>query len=135
MLTSSCTVRQTFMRISCLGLILAMMLSVPSKAEDISGKWVFSVDIETGAHGDPTFVFKQQHGRLTGTYIGPLGEKPVSGRVTGPQASFGFSMERDGKAVKVTYTGKVDSPQRMSGTVKFESSDGVGQGKWTAVKQ
>ena len=135
MLTSNRTVRQTFMRIFCLGLILATVLSLPSQAADISGKWVFSVDIETGSHGDPTFVLKQQKGKLTGTYLGPLGEKPVSGTVAGTQATFGFSMERDGQPVKVTYTARIDSPIRMSGTVKFESPDGVGQGKWTAVKQ
>ena len=36
------------------------------RAADISGTWSFSVDVgET--HGDPTFVFKQQGEKLTGT--------------------------------------------------------------------
>jgi len=135
MLTSHRAGRQTSMRIFRLGLTLAMVLLVPSQAADISGKWVFSVDLEDGGHGDPTFVLKQQGGKLSGTYDGPLGEKEVSGTVTGSQATFGFSMERDGETVKVTYTAKIDSPTKMSGTVKFEGAGAGGSGKWTAAKQ
>ena len=121
MLTSNRTVRQTCMRIFWLGLTLAMILILPSQAADVSGKWVF--------------VFKQQDGKLSGTYDGPLGEKEVSGTVTGSQATFGFSVERDGETIKVTYTAKIDSPTKMSGTVTFEGAGAGGSGKWTAVKQ
>jgi hypothetical protein len=135
MLTSNRTVRQTSMRIFWLGIALAMPLLVILQAADISGKWTFSVDLEDGGHGDPTFVLKQESGKLTGTYDGPLGERNVSGTVTGEVAQFGFSMERDGETVKVTYTAKIESPVKMSGTVKLEGSGGGGSGKWTAVKQ
>jgi hypothetical protein len=135
MLTSHPIMRQTFMRIFWLGLTLAMVLLVPSQAADISGKWLFSVDLEDGGHGDPTFVLKQQSGKLTGTYSGPLGEKEVAGTVTGNAAAFGFSSERDGETVKVTYTAKIESPTKMSGTMKIEGPGGGGSGKWTAVKQ
>ena len=135
MLTSKRTVRQTFMRIFLLGLTLAAVLLVSSQAADISGKWAFSVDIEDGGHGEPAFILKQQAGKLTGTYNGPLGEKEVSGTVTGDQATFGFSTERDGETVKAAYTAKIESPTKMSGTVKFESPGGGASGKWTAVKQ
>jgi hypothetical protein len=135
MLTSNRTVRQTCMRIFWLGLTLAIVLILPSQAADISGKWAFSVDLEDGGHGEPTFVLKQQGGKLSGTYNGPLGEKEVSGTVTGGQATFGFSMERDGDTIKVTYTAKIESPTKMSGTVKFEGAGAGGSGKWTAIKQ
>jgi hypothetical protein len=135
MLTSNRTVRQTCMRIFWLGLTLAIVLILPSQAADISGKWAFSVDLEDGGHGEPTFVLKQQGGKLSGTYNGPLGEKEVSRTVTGGQATFGFSMERDGDTIKVTYTAKIESPTKMSGTVKFEGAGAGGSGKWTAIKQ
>ena len=112
-----------------------MVLSVESQAADISGKWTFSVDLEGGGHGDPKFVLKQQSGKLTGTYDGPLGERDVSGTVTGDVAEFGFSLERDGETVRVTYTAKIESPAKMSGTVKLEGAGEGGSGKWTAVRQ
>jgi len=123
------------MRNLWLGLTLAIVLLASAHAADISGKWAFSVDIEDGGHGDPTFVLKQQSDKLTGTYNGPLGEKAIAGTVSGETAHFGFSVERDGETVKVTYTAKIDGPAKMSGTVKFEGPGGGGSGKWTAVKQ
>jgi len=123
------------MRIFLLALTLAMVLLIPSQAADISGKWTFSVDLDGGGHGDPTFALKQESGKLTGTYDGPLGERDVSGTVTGDVAQFGFSVERDGEAVRVTYTAKIESATRMSGTVKLEGAGEGGSGKWTAVKQ
>ena len=96
---------------------------------------MFSVDLENGGHGDPTFVFKQQSGKLAGTYSGPLGERPVSGMVTGDVAQFEISVEQDGETAKVTYTAKIESPTKMSGTMKIEGFAGSGSGKWTVVKQ
>src|SRR5262245_33302674 len=72
---------------------------------DISGTWVFSVDLDTGDHGDPTFVFKQDGDALTGTYDGPLGQRKVTGVVKENKAVFGFEFEREGATLKVTYTG------------------------------
>jgi hypothetical protein len=111
-----------------------MVFLGPSQAADISGKWMFSVDLEDGGQGEPTFVLKQQSGKLTGTYSGPLGEKEVSGTVTGDVAKFGFSLERDGETVKIIYTAKIDSATKGSGTVKFEGAGAGGSGKWTAAK-
>jgi hypothetical protein len=101
-------------------------------AADISGTWSFSVDIEDGGHGDPTFVFKQEGEKLTGTYSGPLGEQTVTGTVKGDQAVFGFEFKNEDQTVKATYTGKIESPTKMTGTVEFS---GGPKGKWTATKK
>ena|SRR6266851_29953 len=135
MLTSDRTVRQTSMRTLWLGLTLAMVLLSHRRPPTSPEKWTLCVDLDGGGHGDPTFVLKQENGKLTGTYDGPLGERDVSGTVTGDVAQFGFSVERDGETVKVTYTAKIESPMKMSGTVKFEGPGAGGSGKWTAVKQ
>jgi hypothetical protein len=103
-----------------------------SGAADISGTWIFSVDLDSGGHGDPTFVFKQEGEKLTGTYAGPLGEYKVVGTVTGAQAVFGFDFTVDGQAGKVTYTGTIESPTKMTGKVEFNIGD---RGKWTANKK
>ena len=104
-------------------------------AADISGKWTFSVDLEDGGHGDPTFVFKQQGEKLSGTYNGPLGERDVTGTVSGSTAKFGFSVERDGATARVTYTAKIESATKMSGAINIAGPDGSGSGKWTATRQ
>jgi hypothetical protein len=115
-------------------LIAAFATSIghTSGAGDISGTWNFSVDLDNGGHGDPTFVFKQEGEKLTGTYNGPLGEYKVTGTVTGAKAVFGFEFTQDGVTGKATYTGTVESPTKMTGTVEFT---GGGRGKWTATKK
>jgi hypothetical protein len=102
-----------------------------SGAADISGTWKFSVDLDNGSHGEPTFVFKQEGEKLTGTYNGPLGEHKVTGTVTGAKAVFGFDFTQDGQTLKATYTGTIESPTKMTGTVEFT---GATRGKWTATK-
>ena len=103
-----------------------------SGVADISGTWKFSVDLEDGSHGDPTFVFKQEGDKLTGTYSGPLGEYKVTGAVTGAKAVFGFDFTYDDAKEKITYTGNIESPTKMTGTVEFTGGE---RGKWTATKK
>jgi hypothetical protein len=104
----------------------------PARAFNISGTWLFSVDLEGGGHGDPTFVFKQQGDKLTGTYDGPVGHQDVTGTVTGNKAVFGFQASDGGETVKATYTATVESETKMSGTVDFNNEE---RGKWTAVRK
>ena len=106
-----------------------------SGAADISGTWIFSVDLDNGGHGDPTFVFKQEGEKLTGTYNGPLGEYKVTGTVTGAKAVFGFDFKQDDMTGKATYTATIESPTKMKGTVEFVDNGGGERGKWTATKK
>ena len=99
---------------------------------DISGTWVFSVDLDNGGHGDPTFVLKQDKGSLSGTYDGPLGKYDVAGSIKDDKATFGFEFSSDGEKHKVSYTAVIESPTKMSGTIDI--SDGP-KGKWTATKK
>jgi hypothetical protein len=112
--------------------LLPAFTGLATAAADISGTWIFSVDLDDGGHGDPTFVFKQEGENLSGSYSGPLGEQKVTGTVKGDKAVFGFEFEREGQTIKATYTGKIESPAKMTGTVEFA---GVMRGKWTANKK
>ena len=120
-----------------ISLIAALPTSIglTSGAEDISGTWNFSVDLDGGGHGEPTFVFKQEADKLTGTYNGPLGEYKVTGTVTGVKAVFGFEFpSKDGDSGKATYTGTIESPTKMTGTVEFNDSTVSERGKWVASR-
>lgn len=121
-----------------LAMLLGLMTALPSSGgaktgvADISGTWNFSVDLDEGGHGDPTFVFREEGENLTGTYSGPLGEQKVTGTVKGDQAVFGFEAKQDDQTFKATYMGKIESPTKMTGTVEFS---GGPKGKWTATKK
>src|SRR5215467_10079083 len=112
--------------------VIASLAAASFAAANLSGTWLFSVDLDGGGHGDPTFVFKQDGDKLTGTYDGPLGHQDVTGTVTGNKAVFGFQASNDGETVKATYTGTLESETKMSGTVEFSTEV---KGKWTAKKK
>ena len=115
-----------------LALVAAGVGRAATPPADITGTWVFSVDLDTGDHGDPTFVFKQEGDTLTGTYDGPLGPHKVTGVVKDNKAVFGFEFEREGATRKVTYTGVLESATKMTGTMEITPNGP--KGKWTATR-
>jgi hypothetical protein len=114
-------------------IVLLGFLLIPAVAgagaTDISGTWAFAV----GAGGAKiTFVFKQEGEKLSGTYTGPLGEHPVTGTMKGDQVAFSFEVTNK-NTMTVSYTGRIESPTKMSGAVEYIG--GGAHGKWTATKK
>jgi len=60
--------------------LLLGLISVPLLAHDISGNWEFTVDTAAGS-GSPSFIFKQDGEKLTGTYSGLFGKADLAGTV------------------------------------------------------
>jgi len=123
------------MRLLTCFVLFAISLCIPAFAADLSGTWTFSVDLENGQHGDPIFVFKQANGKLTGTYNGPFGEQQVTGTVQGETARFEVSGATDGAKVTLSYTAKLDGPDKMTGTMTRNINGDPTPGKWTAVRK
>ena len=115
-------------------LTLIVCLAVSAFAADVAGKWQFTVEFDQGgANGMPMFEFKQSGAALTGTYKGPLGELPASGKTEGDAVTISVKGKRDnGDDISLTYTGKVDNAKKMTGRLAVNGSDAA---KWTAVKQ
>jgi hypothetical protein len=105
---------------------------VGAGATDVSGTWDCFVNLEGGQQNiKNTFVFKQQGEKLTGTQSGGLGEHQITGTVKGNKVVFGYEGKREGQALKITYTGAIESPTKMTGTLEFPK----GPGAWTATKK
>jgi hypothetical protein len=103
-------------------------------ATDISGTWTLAFT-PVDKPINTTFVFKQQGEKLSGTYSGPFGEHQVSGTVKGDKVVFGFEVTIPGSkgSATATFTGTIESPTKMTGTVgnPFCGNEGC---KWTATK-
>lgn len=109
--------------------MLAIALACAALAADISGSWLFAVDTSQGS-GSPSFEFKQEDEKLSGTYSGMFGTAKLSGTVKGDQVEFTFEIpDLDGK---VRYKGTVEGPTRMKGDVEYGD---VGKGTFTAKKK
>jgi hypothetical protein len=119
------------MRIAVRGLFLLSILALSALAHDVSGKWTFNVETDAGS-GSPTFVFKQDGDKLTGTYSGTFGTADLTGTVKGDAIEFSFEATVADQKGKVVYTGKIEAPGKMKGEVEFT---GLGKGTWTGTKQ
>ena len=115
-----------------LGLLL-MPVAAGAGATDISGTWIFSISRDgVPKTVDVTFVIKQEGEKLSGAYTGPLGEHPITGTAKGDQVAFSFEVTNK-NTMTVSYTGRIESPTRMSGAVEYIG--GGAHGKWTATKK
>jgi hypothetical protein len=117
-------------------LLLGLALRTSSAgATDISGAWTLAF-FPGDKPINTTFVFKQEGEKLSGTYSGPFGEHQVNGTVKGDKVVFGFEVKGPGSkgSVTATFTGVIDSPTKMTGTVgnPFCGDEGC---KWTATKR
>jgi hypothetical protein len=111
--------------------LLAGLASLPLLAEDISGNWEFNVETAAGS-GSPSFVFKQDGEKLTGTYSGLLGKADLTGTVKGDQIDFKFDFNYSGQSGVAHYTGTIESNKKMKGKVEIGE---LGEGTWTGAKQ
>ncbi len=100
-------------------------------AADISGNWVFTVDTDAGS-GTPTFVFKQDGEKLTGTYHGTLGEANLTGTVKGDAVEFTFEVSPTGDKIVVKYTGTLEGANKIKGTVDL---GGLAKGTFNGEKK
>ena len=111
--------------------LLAGLVCAPLLAHNLSGNWEFSVDTSAGS-GSPSFVFKQDGEKLTGTYTGLFGKADLTGTVKGDQIDFKFNFSYSGQSGVAHYSGTIESDTKMKGKVEFGD---MGDGTWTASKQ
>lgn len=103
----------------------------PADAPNLTGAWNFQVHTPAGS-GSPSFTFVQAGQNLIGSYKGLLGEAEVTGSINKERSvRFGFRAKFQDQEGTVTYSGTIESPTAMKGTVQFA---GLGEGTWTAAR-
>lgn len=107
-------------------LVVFLLSAVMALAADISGKWTFNVTTDAG-NGTPTFEFKQDGEKLTGTYKGAFGEGKVEGTVKGEKVDFSVSTDNG----KIVYSGALEGATKIKGKVELA---GAGSGTFTGAK-
>jgi hypothetical protein len=85
---------------------------------DLVGKWQFTVQSDVGS-GTPMVTFATQKGdSIWGKYSSQaLGEHDFAGTYKAGKINFGFSAEAGGQAFSMTFSGKLDDKDSMSGTL------------------
>jgi len=116
-----------FRLITCFAALLGAM-SAPASASNLTGTWK-SVDLNNSEHGQPVFVLKQANGQLTGVYQGPFGKQQVTGNIQGDRVALEVTASGLDGTLKLNYTAKVESPDKMSGAMSRNISGQSTSGK------
>ena len=101
-----------------------------AQANNVTGDWAFTVQTDQGG-GEPTITFKQDGEKLTGKYVGQLGNADLTGTVKGNAIHFTFTLDVQGQQAPVTYDGTVEK-NTMKGKMDIA---GMVNGTFTATKK
>lgn len=97
---------------------------------NVTGAWDVTVETDAGS-GNPSFTFKQEGEKLTGTYKGAFGEAPVEGTVKGNLINFSVKVNAQGVDAVITYSGTVEKDS-MKGKVSLGD---LGSGTFTGKRK
>lgn len=118
---------KSFVRLTALVLSTAVLLAVAPA--NIAGQWQFTVELAMGT-GKPIVTFKQDGGKITGTYEGRYGVSKLEGTVKENEVEFTVTQMIQGEQISGVFYGTVEA-DAMRGDVEYE---GAGEGTWTAVR-
>ena len=121
-------VRVFFVVVLGIGLLAGARLS--AQGTNVTGEWLFNVTTDQGS-GTPTITFKQDGEKLTGKYVGQLGNADLTGTVKGGAIHFTFTIDVQGQQAPVTYDGTVEK-NTMKGKLDM---GGMVNGTFTATKK
>ena len=112
-------------------LALTLLTASPVFAQtDITGDWDVTVVSPQGPNTTPV-TFKQEGDKVSGMFKSPQGTLPFdSGKITGNDLTFTFTISFQGNSLPITLTGKVDGAS-MAGAADF---GGFAQGEWSAKR-
>src|SRR5262249_12759158 len=95
--------------------ILGLAGASAQEKVDMTGKWQFNVTTDAGT-GTPTFTVKQDGEKLTGHYVGTLGEADFTGTNKGKEFTIQFAVDAQGTKLDVTYKGTLETKDTAKGT-------------------
>ena len=112
--------------------VIALLASarLDAQATNVTGEWLFNVTTDQGG-GTPVITFKQDGEKLTGKYVGQLGNADLTGTVKGSAIHFTFTIDVQGQQAPVTYDGTVEK-NTMKGKLDI---GGMVNGTFTATKK
>jgi hypothetical protein len=96
----------------------------------INGKWDATLKTQMGDL--PVQVeFVESAGKLTGTFVGPMGPVEIGGTFDGNAIKLDFVAKTPQGDIPVTMTGELNGDAIVNGKAEF---GGLGQGEWTAKR-
>jgi hypothetical protein len=109
-----------------LALSIFALLHVAVPADSITGKWVLKGDV-VGNPLNTTCDIKQSDAKLTGVCVNEQGEShAITGEVKDGTITFQHGGDYQGEALTIIYSGKLETPTRLKGTITVRPFDASG---------
>jgi hypothetical protein len=109
---------------------LALLSAPPVSAQaNAAGEWTVSFTAPLGTM-EFTMIVAQNGAKLTGHLTSDIGEFPLTGTVDGNQVTIVWTLNDQGKAIEITFSGKLEGDS-IQGTAKLGN---VGQGPMSAER-
>ncbi|HEV7991704.1 MAG TPA: hypothetical protein VGP25_07770 [Gemmatimonadaceae bacterium] len=104
--------------------LLASLHAAP--ADSVTGKWQLKGDVA----GNPLNTLcdiKQAGTALTGNCTGDTGvPTPITGTVKGDSVTFQHGGDYQGQELTIIYSGKLETPSKLTGTINVKPFDATG---------
>ena len=101
----------------------AILSAFPLAAADVSGHWMFEGDVS----GNPIQLecdLKQEGAKLSGSCKASTGEVQVAGEVNDPKVRFSYTVDYQGTAYTLYYSGTLESDDAMKGEIGVAGTAG-----------
>ncbi len=113
----------------CVAALMVCSAAPASAQANVAGEWAVSFATPLGMM-EFTMAVSQSGTKLTGHLTSDVGEFPLKGTVDGDQVTIDWTLNDQGKALDITFKGKVDG-NTITGTAKLGN---VGQGPFSAER-
>ena len=118
-------------RPTLLALALVATGTLQAPPSSVGGTWTVSANI-SGNASEQSCTFTQKDADLTGSCKSDRGSVTIAGKVEAKTVSWQFDTPYEGQTLTVYYSGTLESPEKISGSVNVQPMN-VG-GEFTATK-
>ena len=116
-----------------LAIALVSTLHAAAPADSVAGAWKFSNDVQ-GTAWTEVCTFKQAGTAMSGSCVGDAGTPyALTGEMKDGKLTFEHKAEYQGQEITIIFTGAVEKPSEMKGTIFVKPLDAAGT--FTAVPE
>ena len=107
-----------------------LLLTLPAAAADISGTWKLEGNI-ADVRINRVCTIKQAGAKLTGACKNQMNELPLTGEVSGNNATWSYDADYQGQKLTLVFKGALEADTAIKGSITTEGASG----SFTATKQ
>jgi hypothetical protein len=112
-----------FLGVICMKLFAAFgccVFCVAAHAADVSGKWVTQTEVQGIAINESCVLVQSPDNKLSGICETSSGKFKLTGKVDGTSVNFSHPAAYQGEDCTVTFFGKLDDPETISGSLDLQ---------------